>query len=798
MAKRTSLSRSKPRSLAAGYQPLSGVPDELMAADGTIRPVWAPFLDYFSRLDQTEMMGRFARGDEYLRDAGVYFRQYGQKGAVDRSWPLSHVPVILHESEWQTVTAALTHRANLLESIAADLYGANTLVSNGFLPASIIASNPEWLRPLVGIQPASGHFLHFVAFDIGRGPGGQWWVLEDRVHAPSGAGFALENRVATARVFADYYADAHVHRMAGFFRQFRDALNAMRGGEDNGMAILSPGPMTDTYYEHAYIARYLGLPLLEGEDLTVENGRVMVRSVSGNRPVTVLWRRLDSNFADPLELDGASRLGAPGLVEAVRQGNLSFVNALGTGALEAKALFAFLPGICGALTGEPLAMPNVATWWCGHEPERNYVAANADRMVIGPAVPRSRAASGEVVRAFGVDAVPGDADFTLDARNGRHFVGQEQVTLSTTPVWEDGRLTPRPLSLRVFLARTADGWTALPGGFARIGRSNDPKAVAMQSGGSVADVWVVSDNPVKAETMLPLPTAPYARPRQGTLPGRAADNLFWLGRYVERAEGTMRLLRAYFIRLAEAGETASPLLDYVRAYIDDLEVETDEAVPATLRSMFYSAMNSAGKVRDRFSVDGWMALNDLADSASKIAVTSTLGDDSARAMGVLLRKITGFSGLVHDNMYRFTGWRFLSIGRSLERAMGMASLLAQLADKKAPDGALDFVVEVGDSTLSHRRRYTVRTTRPSVIDLLALDTMNPRSILYQLSELRDQVDLLPGAMVHGEMSDLVRTVLRVHTDVAVHTPDNFSTDDLIDCHNGIAGLSELLTDVYLK
>jgi uncharacterized alpha-E superfamily protein len=214
--------------------------------------------------------------------------------------------------------------------------------------------------------------------------------------------------------------------------------------------------------------------------------------------------------------------------------------------------------------------------------------------------------------------------------------------------------------------------------------------------------------------------------------------------------------------------------------------------------MFYSAMNSASKVRDRFSVDGWMALNDLADSAGKIAKTSTLGDDSARAMGVLLRKITGFSGLVHDNMYRFTGWRFLTIGRSLERAMGMASLLARLADQEAPDGALDFVVEVGDSTLSHRRRYTVRTTRPSVIDLLALDTMNPRSILFQLGELRKQVDLLPGAMVHGEMSDLVRAVLRVHTDVAVRTPDNFSTDDLQDCFNGIAGLSELLTDVYLK
>jgi len=781
---------------ASDYRPMPGVVDELMSESGAIRPVWSQFLSYFSSLAPTELAGRFARGDEYLRDAGVYFRQYGQKSSIDRSWPLSHIPVILHESEWTGIAAALTQRADLLERVAADIYGQNNLVAEGKLPASIIAGNPEWLRPMVGVRPASGHFLHFLAFDLGRGPNGQWWVLEDRVQAPSGAGFALENRVATARVFSDYYSEAHIHRLAGFFRRFRESLNLMRGGDENGIAILSPGPMTDTYYEHAYIARYLGMGLLEGEDLSVENGRVMVRSVSGNRPISVLWRRLDSTFADPLEFDGASRLGTPGLAGAVRQGNISMVNALGAGALEAKALFAFLPRICEALLGQPLAMPNVATWWCGSEMERRHVAATAERMVINPAVPPLRFAGRSAHPAFGI----GDAgcQFILTPENGRHFVGQEAVTLSTTPSWEDGRLLPRPLSLRVYLARTADGWIAMPGGFARIGHSNDPKAVAMQQGGAVADVWVVSDRKVSTETMLAPPTGPYVRPRQGALPSRAADNLFWLGRYVERAESTMRLMRAYFARLAEAGELESPLLTYVREYIEARDIEANEAIPASLRAMFSSAIGSASKIRDRFSVDGWMALNDLADSANRMVLTATVGDDSARAMSVLLRKITGFSGLVHENMYRFVGWRFLTLGRSLERALAITSLLISMTDEAAPDGALDFAVEVGDSTLSHRRRYTVRTTRPTVIDLMALDSMNPRSILYQLNEIKSQVDLLPDAGVPGHMSVLARAALRTQTDIAVQTPEEFDIEALDQTYGEIAALSQLITEAYLK
>jgi uncharacterized alpha-E superfamily protein len=320
----------------------------------------------------------------------------------------------------------------------------------------------------------------------------------------------------------------------------------------------------------------------------------------------------------------------------------------------------------------------------------------------------------------------------------------------------------------------------------------------MQRGGSAADVWVVSPQPVETVSMLPTGTTPYARVRPGVLPSRAGDNLFWLGRYVERAEGAMRLTRAYHIRLAETADPDTPLIANFAEYLEPLGIEPGEGVPEVLIGMLDSAIRSAGNVRDRFSIDGWMALNDLAKTARKMAERVTPGDDGARALGVLLRKITGFSGLVHENMYRFTGWRFLSIGRSLERAIAMSNALAWLADPDAPEGALDLVVEFGDSVMSHRRRYAVATTRETVVDLLALDTLNPRSVLYHLTEVRDHIGFLPDAAVNGQMSPLSRAALQIHTALAVATPETVDSAALRALVGDIEALASLVSDTYLR
>ncbi|MDL2399309.1 circularly permuted type 2 ATP-grasp protein [Rhizobium mayense] len=783
---------------AFAYSALPGVADEMVDNKGAVRPVWQNLLAALARMPEKELLERFARADRYLRDAGVFYRAYGAKGVSERNWPISHIPVLIDEREWQALSEGLQQRADLLEEIIADIYGENRLVNEGLLPPALVAANPEFLRPLVGIKPADGHYLHFLAFEIGRGPDGNWWVLADRAQAPSGAGFALETRVATTRAFSDIYAETNVHRLASFFGAFRDALQGAKRGAADRIAVLTPGPANETYYEHAYIARYLGFMLLEGEDITVVNDQMMVRTVAGLRPISVLWRRLDASYADPLELNQQSHIGTPGMVEALRAQSVTIVNALGSGILETRALLAFMPIICRHLRGEDLKLPSIATWWCGQKTEREHVAAHIEKMVIGPAYScmpffddNGQSVLGSTLRTTAKESI---ADWLT--RDGHKLVGQEVVTLSTTPAWVNGKLLPRPMSLRVFAARTENGWQIMPGGFARIGSGDDVAAIAMQAGGSAADVWIVSDKPVERHTLLPAEET-FTRNMPGSLPSRAADNLFWLGRYIERAEGALRILRAWHGRFAEAADPTQPLLAAVSAYLAAVDIDTKEAVPENLLRNIDSAVYSASNIRDRFSPDGWLALNDLAKTARRFKEKIKSGDDASHAMTILLRKLAGFAGLVHENMYRFTGWRFLSLGRYIERGLHMTRLLGYMSGPEAPDGALDMLLEIGDSVMTHRRRYNVNTARLTVTDLLALDPLNPRSILFQMNEIHREVEQLPNALVNGQMSPFYREAMRLHSGLAVMTPETMNGEVYKQLERELERLSDLLAQTYL-
>ena len=603
--------------------------------------------------------------------------------------------------------------------------------------------------------------------------------------------------MATSRAFSEVYQDLNVHRLAGFFRHFRDALFDLRQSSAGRVAILTPGPLNETYYEHAWVARYLGFTLVQGEDLVVEQGRLMVRTVSGLRPIEVLWRRLDSSYADPLELDQNSRIGTPGLVSALRNHGLTMVNSLGAGLLETRALMAFMPNLAQRCLGQNLILPNIATWWCGSAQAREEILAAPDRMVLSPALatglPFDRGEEPVLARSLAPAALR-----SLLETEGETFVAQEMVTLSTTPALENARLVPRPLSLRVFLVRTAKGWQVMPGGFARIGSGQDATAIAMQKGGAAADVWIVSPTEVPSISNLQPQDKHFTRPEPGALPSRAADNLYWLGRYVERTEMVVRLLRARHIRLAENGHAALPLLASVHDILASYGIDDEAPIPGGLLQILGSAVGSAGQVRDRFSPDGWTALRDLDKSMRRLVGHIKPGDDAARAHSMFLRKIAGFSGLIHENMYRFFGWRFLSIGRQHERALNMAYLLTHLGDPKAPDGALDLCIEVGDSVLTHRRRFTVASSRDTVIDLLALDPMNPRAIRAQIDNMKEQVDMLPGAARSGELSTLARAMLRCQTDIATERPETLTTEALHHLHGQIAALSPLLTEAYLR
>jgi uncharacterized circularly permuted ATP-grasp superfamily protein/uncharacterized alpha-E superfamily protein len=796
----TATTESNGCGLLNSYLPFSGVSDELLDPAGQVRPVWQPFIDHLTSLTPDQISDRFSRGNQYLNDAGVYFRQYGHDGAHEREWPLSHIPVIISESDWQVIAEGLQQRAQLLEKVVADLYGNNELVSEGYLPAKLIAQSPEWQRPLVGVKPNSGHYLHFLAFEIGRGPDGTWWVLSDRAQAPSGAGFALENRVATGRVFSEYFAKANVHRLAGFFRRFRDHLVDLRGETDSRVSILTPGPLNDTYFEHAYIARYLGFMLLEGEDLIVQDGQLLVRTVAGLKPVSVLWRRLDTAWSDPLEFDETSHIGTAGLLQAVRHGSVSLVNALGTGILETRALLAFLPRISERLLGETLKLPNVATWWCGEAGTRDYVKEHAETMMFSPALSTALPFASNQTEFIGSDFEKfhkGILETWVDTKADK-LVGQEAVTLSTTPAYHEGSLVPRPMSLRVFLARTSNGWEVMSGGFARIGRSKDASAIAMQAGGSAADVWIVGDQKPVRDTLLHQGESPFFKSQVGVLPSRAADNLFWLGRYIERAEGAVRLLRAYHARLMETADLEAPLVSQTADYLENIGVAPDKPIPDGLCSMLQSAVASASKVRDRFSVDGWLALNDLAQTASGARRAMRENADVPHAMSLLLRKITGFSGLVHENMYRFTGWRFLSIGRALERAHRMTDLLSVFTEQDAPEGSLELLLEVGDSAMSMSRRYAVSLSQATVLDLLAMDPQNPRAVLYQLTDMKEHVAVLPHSKEFNHLSELSRSVLQIHTSLAIATPDTLTPEALAELRDQISFLSVELTEAYIR
>src|SRR3569623_1246511 len=509
-----------PSGLIGTSRLLPGTPDEMIDPAGNVRPGWSQLLAGFDELGAEGLQSRFDRADQYLRDAGVFYRKYDGAAGKERAWPLAHVPLIIDEDDWSQITHGLMQRAELLEKVVADIYGDNHLVARGMLPPELIARNPEFLRPVVGVKPASGHYLHFCAFELGRGPDGGWWVLGDRTQAPSGAGFALENRVATTRALSDIYSKMHVHRLAGIFRDFRDALNGVARRSEGRVGILTPGQHNETYFEHAYIARYLGFMLLEGEDLVVENGDVMVRTVSGLQPVSVLWRRMDANFTDPLELRIDSRIGTPGMTEALRQGTISMVNAIGSGILETRAFAAFMPRLSDTLLGAPLELPPIATWWCGQQAERRHVLDNIARMMVGPAFSTTLAIEDPEQTSLGadLDAAARAALKRQVTHAGTGFVGQEPKTLSTAPVYIDGRLEPRPITLRVYAARTSKGWMIMPGGFARVGSTPDTTAIAMQRGGQAADVWVVSSKPVERVSLLPQVGEKLARQSVGNLP----------------------------------------------------------------------------------------------------------------------------------------------------------------------------------------------------------------------------------------------------------------------------------------
>jgi uncharacterized circularly permuted ATP-grasp superfamily protein/uncharacterized alpha-E superfamily protein len=796
---------------ARDYVRLPGIPDEYIGQDGAPRAVWTRFFDAFAALTPAEIERRFGSADRHLREAGVTYRAPGE--TADRLWPLSHLPLLIDEADWQQLTAGIVQRAQLLELVLSDLYGEGRLVAEGALPAAAIAGSAEYLRPVCGIKPPGGRFLNLYAADVGRGPDGRWWVLGDRTQAPSGAGYALENRLVLSRAFSSLYKSMDVERVAPFFEAFRDSLRSGADRDEPRIGLLTPGAFSETYFEHATLARYLGFLLVEGDDLAVSGDRIHIRTVAGLKRLDVLLRRVDSNSLDPLELDASSQLGVPGLIDVLRKNGVVVANMPGSGVMEARALLGFLPSLSQRFFGEDLKMPPIATWWCGQKAARAEVLSRLDEVAIegayGRAVP-GFPGNGPVLAS---ELSPSERDRLRTAINDRgiDYVGQELVRLSTTPVWENGRIAPRPFVLRVFAAPTPDGWTLMPGGFCRIAEQLDARAISMGDGARAADVWVVSDRAVSAATLLPTVDAVRIRRIAGVVPSRAADNLFWLGRYLERAEATLRLLRALgtqrdpgkgssmafhsverIQRLLVAWGATSQATRSQPARLAAEALQSEERFGSAL-SLLRSAQRTATSLRERLSPDAWQVITEMTE---RLAHEVDDDDGVVSAAELTLQELASFAGLAQENMNRAAGWRFLEMGRRAERAINTARFVRQFAHDEAGGEDLDTLLTLVDCQITYRSRYLVGPLLAPVRDLVVLDPYNPRSVAFQVFALNDHIASLPTLKEGGLIERQQRLAVALQATLTTAEAAALDTRTLFALEQDLLALADAIGSHY--
>jgi uncharacterized circularly permuted ATP-grasp superfamily protein/uncharacterized alpha-E superfamily protein len=748
------------------YAASPGSYDEALGPEGHARHHWAALAGSLASMGKTGLVRRWQEGGRIIRDNGITYNVYSDPQSTARPWPLDPIPLVIDPNEWKTIEASIIQRAKLFNSLLADLYGPQRLLRESLLPAELVFPNPAFLRPCWGIEPPGAVFLHVYSADIARSPDGRWWVLADRTQAPSGAGYALENRLVTTRVLPDVFSESHIRRLANFFQTYRNALQRLvpANRENPRIVLLTPGPYNETYFEHAFLARYLGYTLVEGGDLMVRNNRVFLKTLGGLLPVDVILRRQDDHFCDPLELRGDSMLGVSGLVQAIRSGTVAIANTLGSGLAESPAYAAFLPGLCRHLLGEELKIPTVATWWCGQQEPLAYVTGHLESLVLKPTFPGTRT---EPIFGAGLSSRAREELLnTIRADPGR-YVAQEQVALSTVPVWEEDRLQARHLVVRVFAVTTGDSYAVMPGGLTRISSSLENFVVSIQKGGGSKDTWVPGDGPAPPFTLLRPATHPLEVSRATfDLPSRVADNLFWLGRYTERLEAAVRITRAILSRFFQEGDTARAAglnagieiltaLGYLSGSVKPSHLERevlamihDPAAPNGMVWHTHQARRLAWLLRDRISLDAWLILNQLEREFSTQARPEALQIGAAQdRLNRVMMILSAFGGLAMESMTRGDGWRFLDIGRRLERALQVAELLRNTVTSRAEVdvGILEAVLEIADSSITYRSRYLTSLQTELVLDLLLVDEANPRSIAFQLARLRENIDQLPNS-----------------------------------------------------
>jgi len=822
-----------PRGLGESYVPRIPAMDEMMEGDGSLRAHWRSFASMMDDLGREEIILRSEQARRIIRENGVTHNVYGESDGLARPWNLDLIPLLIPVGEWTALSESLMQRARLLNALMRDIYGPGTCLSAGIIPPSIVHGNPWFLRPLHGLTPPLNCWIHLYAADLVRSADGQFQVISDRTQAPSGTGYSLENRIVLSRVLPSMFSQCNVHRLAPFFIALRKMLASLATAnrENPRVVLLTPGPYNETYFEHAYLARYLGYTLVQGNDLTVRDCRVFLKTLSGLQRVDVILRRVDDDFCDPLELFSGSFLGVPGLLQAVRDKTVAVANAIGSGVLQAPAFLPFLPAICRHLLGETLRLPSVGSWWCGDRESRRYVLENLDKLVIKAALPLRY-----TKQIFGAELSQEgllELKSKIESRPGE-FIAQENVSSFSTPVLIGDTVQSRPFVMRAFLAASDDSYAVMPGGLTRVSKSADALIVSLQSGAGSKDTWILGDGPVSEVSLLTPASQPLELSRDGgDLTSRVADDLFWLGRYTQRAESVVRLARSIFVRLSDPNSADNlraserlirELIGWSPAVGNGIPARQvaaqlfSKADPGGLLSSINHMHNLARVLRDRISVDAWQILREVDREIPGMeeipSIENSLQDDRIGDVVELLNKLVhgylAFGGMAADSMTRGLGWRFLDMGMRLERGIALARLIRATLVQVSEDELqlLDALLDIADSSLTYRRRYFTRIEPTAVLDLLLADEANPRSIAFQIAGVEEHLSRLPRESNHPQRSPDYQLAMRLRsrirlTDMAAICQATGGSrvqlrsllEDVID---SLGRLSALLGEIYFS
>lgn len=756
------------------YRPLANCYDEYLGENASPRPHWQPLDQALNQLDDATWQRRESQLGQLIESNGITYNVYGHDQSNKASWSVDMLPHLVAESDFKILESGLSQRAKLLNMVLEDFYGRQNILKGKHIDPFLVLANPAFNRPCHGLLGAKENHLNIYAVDVARSASGKWWVLNDRVEAVSGLGYAMDNRMLLSRIFPNLIQRVGAKRLNPFFDNFCAHIGslAQQNTHQPNIALLSPGPKNETYYEHSFLARNLGFTLAEGADLTVRDNRLYMKTIAGTQQVDVLLRRVDSSWSDPLEMRNDSLLGVPGLVNCVRQGNLSIANALGSGLAETPAIPAFLPWLSANFLGESLEIPSIATWWCGQSSELQYVLENLHQLAIKPTFRNHDSPS-----YYGPDLNEQElASLRSEIlRRPKYFCAQEILKTATTPVLTNNRVEPRPYLLRLFLIPDSKGeWKMMPGGFARCAPNAKGYGVSMQIGGSSKDVWIVP-NSGQSEQSPPLNTPASsvrksAHRRTIDLPSRTADNLFWLGRYIERAEMQTRLLRTTINlivseQIPEVEQACRPFIQQLNQFVpvsmalneDGIKIDqvesnirfglNGETNANSLVSNLKSIERIAESLKERLSVDSWKRILTIKRlSANALSLKTTIYDqECVNILDTSLESLASLNGDIAENMTRGQGWIFMQLGRRIERGLTTTKLLKEVFKKTEQfnETLLHHFLELIDCSITYRRRYLNTLNPIAVLDMAVFDHTNPRSLMFQAERIREQLTHLP-------------------------------------------------------